>query len=285
MKDNIKTLEFDQLPSSLCRIKRPPKRLYYQGEFEIREKFILGVVGTRKCTPYGKSVCIKILNEILEYDFLIVSGLAKGIDALAHITALKKHKRTFAILGTGVDFASIYPRENVKLAKEIIQNQGAIISEYPPKTKAQKFFFPERNRLIAGLADAILVIEAPQKSGALITAEYAFSFKKPVFTIPGSIYWKTFQGNHFLVKRGAHLIDSGRDILKVLKIPLKEKKVETLLNEEERLIIQALQKGPLHIDKIIEITKLEANKVISLLSRLELEGKIQNLGANIYSLL
>jgi len=207
-----------------------------------------------------------------------------------------KNKFLFAIVGTRtpsdygkkvvIDFANldrIYPKENLKLAKEIIQKQGALVSEYPPLTPPNHFHFPERNRIIAGLSKGVLVIEAREKSGALITADWAFSQKKPVFAIPGSIYNETSKGCHLLIKKGAKLVSSPKEILKFFGISFEQKSGSIEGTEEEKLIFQLLLDKTLHIDEIIQLSKLNPSKVLQTISKLELEGKIKNLGGNIFT--
>jgi len=188
-------------------------------------------------------------------------------------------------LGTGIDEKSIYPKENIKLTRKILETGGALISEYPPGTRGTNFTFPQRNRIISGLSLGVLVIEAKQKSGALITANYAFSQNRKVFAVPGPIYSLNSRGPHVLIKQGAKLVENANDILKQLNLPLKGK-VEEISGEtkEEQLILDALKEEFLYIDKIIEKTKLSAAIIASTLAVLEIKGKVRNLGGNIYAI-
>ena len=213
----------------------------------------LAVVGTRRCTDYGKKAVIDFTKTLTSAGFIIVSGLAKGIDTLAHKTCIEHKGKTIAVLGSGLD--KIYPKENKKLAQEIIQNKGLIISEYPPSTSPNRFHFPERNRIIAGFSLGVLVIEAREKSGALITADWATSQQKPIFAIPGSVYNKTSSGCHFLIKKGAHLVDKPEDILKFFGIKTQKKEKVKGETKEENLILNLLRNNTLHIDQIIRTTK------------------------------
>jgi DNA processing protein len=279
------SIEDKNYPKLLKKIKDPPKILYYLGEIRSKEN-CFAIVGTRRFSPYGKQVALEIAGDLAEAGLTIVSGLAPGIDTFAHSACIERKKRTIAILGTGLDEKSIYPKSNLKLAKKILEFEGCLISEYPPGTSGAKFTFPQRNRIISGLSLGVLVIEAPEKSGALITAEYAFSQKRKVFAIPGSIYSKTSKGCHYLIKKGAKLVENANDILmelgiRELKIEEKEIKGET---EEENLILEALKEEVLYIDKIIEKTKLPAKKVASTLAILEIKGKVRNLGGNTFCL-
>ena len=278
------TLEDKNYPPLLKKIKNPPKTLYYLGKLEKKENG-LAVVGTRKCSSYGKEVTTELVSELSEAGLTIVSGLAPGIDTLAHQTCLKTKRETIAVLGTGLDEKSIYPKSNLLLAKKILEERGALISEYPPGTRGTHFTFPQRNRIISGLSLGVVVVEAKEKSGALITANFAFSQKRKVFAIPGSIYSSNSRGCHLLIKKGAKLIEKAEDILKELNFQFsKPKKPSFGRRPEEALILESLKEGALHINKIIEKTGLPAPKVVSLLGVLEVKGIINNLGGNIYAI-
>jgi len=241
----------------------------------------LAIVGTRRCTDYGKKVVIDFTKTLTSAGFIIVSGLAKGIDTLAHKTCIEHKGKTIAVLGSGLD--KIYPKENKKLAREIIENKGLIISEYPPSTPPNRFHFPDRNRIIAGLSLGVLVIEARKKSGALITANWAIFQNKPVFAIPGSVYNTTSEGCHSLIKKGARLVDKPEDILKFFGIKIQKKKKVKGETKEENIILDLLYNNALHIDQIIQKTKINPQEALQTLSRLELKGKIKNLGGGVFT--
>ncbi len=284
--DNISAFRINDkgYPQSLKKISNPPKNIYYRGILDFGKKPFIAVVGTRKCSDYGKQAVIDFVNKLGGAGFVIVSGLARGIDGLAHKTALQIGAKTIAVLGSGVDEKSIYPRENANLAKKIIEAGGAILSEYPAGTPAMQHHFPQRNRIIAGLSGAILVIEAKKKSGSLITASFGFSQKKPVFSVPGSIYSLNSEGCHLLIKNGAKVAHCGSEILEYFKIAPSKKGDLTAKTEGGAIIIKVLRGGALHIDKIIQKTKLSPSKTITALSDLELEGNVKNLGGNVFSL-
>ena len=284
--EGIKTIDIKDggYPKLLKEIEKGPKVLYYKGKLLFDEN-CFAVVGTRMCSSYGKQVALEIAGDLAETGLTIVSGLAPGIDSFAHRAAVERNKRTIAVLGTGLDEKSIYPQENLKLAKEILETGGALISEYPAGTRGTKFTFPQRNRIISGLSLGTLVIEAKQKSGALITAHYAFSQKRKVFAVPGQIYSSNSRGSHYLIKKGAKLVENANDVLKELNLPQKElSSFSEGENEEENLVLNVLKEGALDTDKIIEETKLSAAKVASALAILEIRGKVRNLGGNIYAL-
>jgi len=271
-------------PLPLKKIKDPPRVLYFLGKIQEKENG-LAVVGTRRCSSYGKEAAFKIVSDLVESGLTIVSGFAPGIDTIAHKTAIEKGKRTIAVLGTGLDRKSIYPKENLKLVEKILESGGALISEFKPGTHGTKYTFPKRNRIISGLSLGVLVIEARLRSGSLITAEYAKEQKRKIFALPGPIFSQTSKGCHFLIKNGAKLVESAEDILEELgmnKLRVKKEKVEGKTSQES-LILEALKEGALNIEKIIEKTKLSPSRVASLLSILEIEGKVKNLGGNIFS--
>jgi DNA processing protein len=231
---------------------------------------------------------LEIAGALSEAGLTIVSGLAPGIDTAAHLATVERKRRTIAVLGTGLDEKSIYPKENLKLARKIIETGGCLISEYPPGTPGSQFTFPQRNRIISGLSLGVLVIEAKEKSGALITANWAKSQGRLVFAVPGNIYSLNSKGCHYLIKQGARLVENANDILEALNLPGLKSGLKPFESEgrsrEENLILEALRKEVLDIDKIIEKTKLPAQKVASTLVILEIEGKVKNLGNNIYAI-
>jgi len=285
--DNIReiTIEDKNYPAILKKIDNPPKKLYIKGEIKNNE-LCFAIVGTRNCSDYGKQVTLDISRNLSKNGLTIVSGLAPGIDTFAHRAVVEQKRRTIAVLGTGIDEESIYPKENIILARKIIEFGGCIISEYPPKTKGNKFNFPNRNRIISGLSLGVLVVEAKEKSGSLITANFALKQNKKLFAIPGPIYSINSKGTNGLIKKGAKLVEDFRDILEELKIPIREDNIiEKGENEEEDLILKILEEQPSDIDKIIEKSKLPPEKAIRIIMNLELKEKIKNLGGNIYALI
>jgi len=277
------TIEDENYPKILKEIKDSPKVLYYKGEIK-PDKVCFAIVGTRRYSSYGKQVVLEIAGDLAESGLTIVSGLAPGIDTFCHQAAVERKKRTIAVLGTGLDEKSIYPKSNIRLARGILETGGCLISEYPPGTPGSKFTFPNRNRIISGLSLGTLVIEAKIKSGALITAQWAKKQGRRIFAVPGPIYSSNSKGCHYLIKQGAKLVENANDILKELNLPQKtEVKEITGETREEQLILNTLKEGSLYIDKIIEKTKLSTAAVASTLAILEIKGKVKNLGANIYA--
>jgi len=288
MSEEIKTINIQNknYPKLLKEIKDAPEVLYYRGEIKVEEN-CFAIVGTRMCSDYGKQEALEIAGDLAEVGLTIVSGLAPGIDTASHWATVERGKRTIAVLGTGIDEKSIYPQSNLNLAKKILETGGCLISEYPPETRGTQFTFPQRNRIISGLSLGVLVIEAKQKSGALITAEWARKQGRKIFAVPGPIHSSNSKGPHKLIKQGAKLVESANDILKELNLPTCSSPGDEQIwgeNEEESLILDALREESLYIDKIIEKTKLSAAAVASALANLEIKGKVRNLERNIYAL-
>lgn len=288
--DDIKTVSIGdaEYPGALKKIANAPKTLYFKGALPKPDEICVAVVGCRRCSDYGKSIAGNLASDLASAGITVVSGLAPGIDTVAHQAVVERGARTIAVLGTGVDEKSLYPQENIGLALKIIETGGCVMSEYPAGTPGAKFTFPSRNRIVAGLSRAVVVVEAKQKSGALITANWARLQKKIVFAVPGSIFSQNSRGCHFLIKQGAKLAENMNDILKELAIQaplanLLTKKQEGA-NNEEKLILECLKQGPAHIDKIIENTKLSAKAVAGALMVMELESKAKNLGGSVYTL-
>jgi len=285
---NIKRIEIKDknFPTPLAQIPNSPGVLYYRGDLNLGDSPIMAIVGTRRCSNYGKQAAAEITSGLTRAGFIIVSGLARGIDTIAHKTALENNGKTIAFIGTGLNKKNIYPQENLGLAEEIIRQGGAIISEQKPDAPGFKSNFLERNRLISGLSLGVLVIEAKNRSGALNTANHAFRQKKKVFALPGSIYSLNSKGCHFLIKRGACLIENAGDIIKGLNLDLKIPEKELIPGTKEEKIIIALLKNSkaMYIDKIIQKSNLSPAKVNSALTNLEMVETIKNLGGQVYAI-
>jgi len=279
------TLKDQEYPLLLREIPYPPLGLYLQGEIPKNSNF-LSVVGTRKISSYGKLAIEKLLKNLIPYHFVIISGLALGVDTLGHKIALDEGGKTIAVLGTGLD--RIFPAINKSLSQKIIQN-GALISEYPLGTPPLKHHFPWRNRIISGLSPATLVIEAPEKSGALITANFALEQNRDVFAVPGSIFNKNSLGPNNLIKIGAKLISQTEDILEEyhLEISTISQTLKTIDNhfdsQLEKEIYETLEASePLLVDKIIEKVNHKTTEVLIGLASLELKGLIKHIEGDRY---
>ncbi len=277
---NIHYITIDELeyPPLLKMISLPPPLLYYQGNLNLFTDQSLAIVGARKATSYGELVLKKFVPELAQASFLIISGLALGIDGLAHTLTLEHHGRTAAVLGSGLDH--IYPRQHRSLNQSIKQT-GCLISQFKPGTPPCKQNFPQRNHLIAGLAYATLVVEAGEKSGALRTAESAKTIGRLVLTVPGNIFSPQNVGTHNLFKKGARIITSIDDIYELYnkQNSLKTvKKIQPQLSDEEALILEYLDYEPQHINELQKQTKLDMKAINSRLTIMELNGVVQHVG-------
>ncbi len=273
-------------PPLLKEIYNPPPLIYCRGDLTCCNQPTLAVVGTRKNSLYGKQAAEQIVDELVSAGITIVSGLALGIDAIAHFKCLQSSGATAAVLGSGADWQNVYPSVNRHLAKKIIETGGVVLSEFPLGTMPAKFTFPLRNRIVAGLSLGVLVVEAPESSGALITAKYALEQNREVFAVPGNIYNRNSAGTNNLIKQGAKTVTTVNDILEELNIKIIEEKISEKtrlnLNEEEKIIMQKLSKEPTHIDKIVILSKLKINALSSLLTIMEMKGLIKDLGGKNY---
>ncbi len=214
MSIQILTIKDKNYPELLKKIYDPPSKLYVSGELKKEEKYPLAIVGTRRISNYGQQTTRLFAEALAEAGITIISGLALGVDGLAHRIALEKKARTIAVLGSGLNI--IYPSAHQKLAQEILVSGGAVISEYSPNTSPTKKTFPARNRIVSGLSLGVLVIEAPRKSGALITARTAIEQGREVFVVPGRINDLNSEGCNYLIKMGARLVTNPEEIIEVI---------------------------------------------------------------------
>ena len=293
-KRNIRvvTIKEERYPALLKNIYSPPPVIYYQGDFIgiMKEAKGIAIVGSRKATFYGRKVSREIAGEMAKSGYIVISGLARGIDTHAHIGALEADGFTIAVLGCGLD--RIYPPENKKLTQHIIE-KGAIITEFPLFTRPDKNNFPRRNRIISGLSLGTLVVEATKKSGALITADYALEQGREVFAVPGSVHSFLSIGCHNLIKQGARLVNSYKDILeefgdnkcllsgKENKENEEDNNIEELTDYEQKLL-KYISIEPLHIDEIAELASFPYSKVNEALLSLELKNLIREIEGKRY---
>jgi DNA processing protein len=288
-KNQVQLLTFKEefYPENLKSIYDPPPFLFIRGNIKKEDKNAIAVVGCRMASPYGKQITEKIGRELAKRGITIVSGLARGIDSISHLSALKENGRTIAVFGSGLDV--IYPPENKKLVERIVQN-GAIISEFLLGTKPEAPNFPRRNRLISGLSLGVVIVEAGAKSGALLTAQSALEQNREVFAIPGNIGAKNSEGTNRLIKQGAKLVTSVEDILEELNlitsVQQKEKnqieKDLSQLSEMEKNIYNLIMNEPYHIDKIAQETSMTTSCALSTLLSLELKGFIKQLSGKMF---
>jgi DNA processing protein len=262
--------------------------LFVKGRLE-RESLPLAVVGSRRSSAYGRQALSRILEQALRiYNLNIISGMALGIDSEAHKAALAKGAPTTAVLAGGLNKENIYPAKNASLADEIIKNNGAVISEFPPFTENFKGHFVQRNRIIAGMARGVLVIEAQERSGTLITAGYALEEGREVMAVPGPINTPYSQGTNTLIKKGAHAVTCAEDIGDIFDLTGEVKSAmnnkKEYKDENCQNIITFLKDGPQHINNIAKATGIPPKDLTPRLTSLELEGEIKNLGGMIFGI-
>jgi DNA processing protein len=273
------TIADEHYPLRLREIYDPPPLLYLRGELREEDNLALSIVGSRKTSPYGRWITERMSEEIVRHGITIVSGMARGIDSVAHAGAIAGGGRTLAVLGCGIDV--IYPPDNRTLFGQIIDH-GAVLSEFPMGSRPEGIHFPRRNRIISGLSIGVVVVQASAKSGSLITAEYALEQGREVFAIPGNIGADGSRGTNRLIKEGAKLVESSEDILEEILPRWKRMREDSIkvqspgegLPEEEKIVCQLLSESPLHIDVIIRESRLDPGKVSGLLLEMELKGII-----------
>lgn len=273
-------------PEQLRKIKNPPSRLYAIGNVELLKEFGIAVVGSRKNTQYGERMCKTFVRDLVNYNINIISGLAEGIDSIAHITCLKNSGKTIAVLPSGI--GNIYPAKHKELANEIIMNGGLILSEYEENIKADSEKFLERNRIVAGLAKGTLVIEGGIRSGTSVTARYTMEDENPVFCIPSSIENSKGITPNNLIKKGGHLVTEIEDILTCFPdtkfVSRIKKKVDICIEVPENLrdIYKMLDCTPKDSDEIARVLKKPISEVNYKLMLLQLEDKIVELPGKRY---
>jgi DNA processing protein len=271
-------------PRLLAEISGRPSILYVRGALAPADNASVAIVGTRRATPYGRQVAERIATELAQAGITVVSGLARGVDAAAHRAALEAGGRTIAVLGSGPDV--IYPAEHRRLAEQILES-GAILSELSPGAKPDAQNFPARNRIVSGMSLGTLIVEAPSRSGALITASFAADQGREVFVIPGSVFTPSAEGTNALLRDGARLVRDGADILDDLGLggngPVVTQS-RMSLDDDERKLLAALGKEARHIDELAEEAELPAGAVSALMLTMELKGLVRNHGAQYYVL-
>lgn len=280
---NLLTRSHAQYPQELLEIHDPPGVLFARGEILPHDNLAIAIVGTRHATPYGKEQAEYLAAGLSRAGFTIVSGLARGIDAAAHRAAIKAGGRTIGVLGSGV--LNIYPPEHEELAEQVIAN-GALLSEYPPHAPPISHAFPQRNRIVTGMTVGVVVVEAADRSGALISARHAMEQGRDVFAVPGRVDSRMSKGCHRLIRDGAKLVENVDDILEELgplpaAVPRPDGQgeihhpAEVLLNEQETQILQAIGSDPTNIDSVVSACGLPVQRVLATLSVLEIRKLIR----------
>ncbi len=289
-KEHIECVTFSEetYPVLLKEIPDPPVVLFFRGKQDIftREKKFLAIVGSRRCSSYAKRVLESVFQDLPPEEVCIVSGFAYGVDTLAHTLSLQYGFQTIAVLGSGVEDRSIYPAQNRSLLLKFFLGDGVIMSEFFPWQKALPQFFPQRNRIIAGLSETTFVVEAGKKSGALLTANLARDYHRNVAAAPGSLFSPTSMGTNRLLSEGAFVICEGNDLCELLEIKKKNASHSVVreMNREEEKIFSFLKTGEKHFDEIIEATQLSLGETQSALSLLFLDGIVKKIGSDLYGI-
>jgi DNA processing protein len=282
---DVLTILDQEYPHVLRAINNPPPLLYIKGTLKREDELAIAIVGSRASTYYGKRQAEKFSRNLVKRGFTIVSGMARGIDTVAHDAAIQEGGRTIAFLGSGINV--VYPKENRQLMQRIIEN-GAVLTEFPLDTEPIAVNFPQRNRLISGMSLGIVVIEATLRSGTFITVKWALDQGKEVFALPGDTVRKTSMGTNKLIQQGAKLIVDVDDIMEEFPFlkrrePLSPPVTEPFhLSENEQKIFESIDKAPLLVDDLIESIELPSSKVLSTLLSLEMKGLIEQLPGQRY---
>jgi DNA processing protein len=275
----IQKLATEEFPRRLLEIPQPPKELYYRGKLPTKNLKLLTVVGSRKYTTYGKQVVEELISGLAGYPIGIVSGLALGIDSLAHEAALRAGLYTLAVPGSGIDDSVMYPVAHKQLAHRILEASGGLMNEFEPTFQATKWSFPQRNRLVAGIAHAVLLIEAGEKSGTLITARMTADYNRELLVVPGSIFSSNSKGVHQFLKLGATPVTCSTDILEVLNLATtvsaqtQSQPALPTLSPDEQLVLQYLHE-PIHRDELVRQLNIPISEASQLLMMMELTGHI-----------
>ncbi len=275
--NSIRKLALAEYPPLLRELHKPPEDLYMVGELPPANYIYLTVVGARRYSDYGKQVCEKLIESLRGLPVVIVSGLAFGIDTIAHKAALKNNIKTIAIPGSGLREDIIAPLSHQNIARKIVETGGALLSPFPEETPGANWTFPVRNEIMAGISHATLVIEAVRKSGTLITAKHAGDFNRNVLTVPGSIFSKLSEGPHMLIRLGATPITNGNELVEALGFKAEVKREEinySDLSDDEMKVMEALA-SPLCRDLLLEKLEMETAEVNALISLLEIKGLIE----------
>lgn len=280
---DVFTWDDPRYPQRLLAIHDPPPVFYVLGELRPEDDWAVALVGTRTASVYGKEVARMLANDLARAGVTVVSGLARGIDAQAHEVAMAAGGRTIAVLGSGLDV--IYPWEHRKLAAEIVK-QGALISEYGPGVQPEASNFPARNRIISGLTRGVVVVEAGEQSGALITAGFAAEQGREVFAVPGGIFQRNSRGTNRLIRDGATPVLSAADVLEALNLTAVTEHVAAQMlfptDETEALLLDRLSEEPTHVDEVGRETGLPIATVSGTLALMELKGLVRHVGGMNY---
>jgi DNA processing protein len=258
-------------PPLLARITDPPEQLYVRGNVALLSTRCFATIGSRDVSDYGTRAIKTIVSPLTQY-FTIVSGMALGADSVAHAAALESKSPTIAVLGSGVDDDCVYPRSHISLAHRIIAGGGCVVSEYPPGEQPRPYYFPARNRIIAGLSVGVLIAEAARDSGTMITARLALDYNRDVFAVPGSIFSKLCAGTNELIQQGAYIATSPKDVLDFYGLTNQQQKLQLTL--EQNQIYEIITKTSCTINELITLSNKNLPELMSIISELELLGVI-----------
>ena len=275
----IRKLPKEKFPEAFLEIPQPPEELWIIGDLPKDKLIYLCVVGSRKFTSYGRESCEKIIAGLKGYPIAIVSGFAMGIDTIAHKKAMQTGLKTIVFPGSGLSDEAMYPKTNVRLMREVVEGGGCLISEFEPNFKATQWSFPMRNRLMAGISKSVLIIEAEERSGTLITARLATEYNRDVLAVPGSIFSLNSKGTNKLIRQGATPVTCAEDVLEALgfeKPKNKEKQAELFLDlsPEEKMVIKILRE-PIPRDDLIREMKMPIQNANAILSVMEIKELIK----------
>jgi len=284
----VLTLDDSAYPDSLRAIDKPPPVLYVKGDYRADDQLGIAMVGTRKNTSYGKNIAQELAAQLAREGITVVSGMARGIDSFSHKSALGVDGRTVAVMGTG--FGHTYPKGNASLMRKISEN-GAVLTEFPFDRGPERWTFPQRNRIISGLTRGTIVVEAPEESGALITAHDALSQGREVFAVPGDVRRPTMKGTHGLIKDGAKLVEDASDVLEEFKdiqaaLPFPEETeggdqdIKSQLNDKQEEVYSELDYEPIHFNDIVAQTDFPAARISHIMFQLEMEDLVEQLEGN-----
>jgi DNA processing protein len=277
---SVVTVADREYPRLLAQIPAPPPVLYVKGALLPEDDAALAIVGTRRSTSYGREVAARFAADFAEAGLTVVSGLARGVDAAAHEASLRAGGRTIAVLGSGVDI--VYPPEHKNLAAQIVEH-GALVSDYPPGRKPDAPNFPARNRIISGLSLGVVVVEAPARSGTLITVDFAADQGREVFVVPGSVLSANSAGGHRLLRDGARLVTCGADVMDDLRIGERKEQAAVQqalpLTDQERRLLNHIGADPMHLDELLIAAGLSVAEGSGLVTMLELKGLVRDVGA------
>lgn len=278
---NVITLADQHYPGPLRQIYDPPALLFYRGELSVLEAPCVAIVGSRKATAYGRTAAARLAADLAHAGVVVISGMARGIDTCAHQGALHGGGLTAAVLGCGLDIC--YPPENLRLREKIVRT-GVLLSEFPPRTEPKAQHFPQRNRIISGLSLATIVVEATEKSGALITADCALEQGREVFAVPGSINSPYSRGCHKLLKEGAAILEEASDVLLELGLALPGLGREPLqkFTDEEQKVLANLAFEPVHFDELLVSSGMTASALTAILVELEMRQQLRKLPGNYF---